>query len=106
MTKEEQIAVDKYNNKEKYSVSTFIDEDTIIAGYGKLDIDFEFPLPSYLIVEIYGTQSWMQLYRNKGLFRYLTTNTKTKETAITPYLDKEGLIEAKKENKDFTFEQL
>ena len=57
-TKEELIAINKFQNGEQYSVSEFIDEDTIIAGYGELNIDFEFPLPVVYIKQIYGTTSW------------------------------------------------
>lgn len=67
MTPQEKIALEKYNKGEKFSVSTFIDEDTIILGYGKLDYDFEFPLPAYITVKEYGTQSWGQWFKNKGL---------------------------------------
>jgi hypothetical protein len=57
-TKEELIAIDKFQSGEKYGVSEFIDEDTIIAGYGNLNTDFEFPLPVVYIKQIYGTTSW------------------------------------------------
>ena len=58
MTEPEKIAQQKYENGEKWNCSIFIDEDTIIAGYGKLDLDFEFPLPTSTIIKLYGTNSW------------------------------------------------
>jgi hypothetical protein len=35
---------------QSFSVSSHIDEDTFVAGYGKLDYDFEFPLPDVYIM--------------------------------------------------------
>lgn len=67
MTPQEKIALEKYENGERYSVSTFIDEDTIILGYGRLDYDFEFPLPSYITVKVFGTQSWEEYFRLKEI---------------------------------------
>lgn len=59
MTKEEKIAIDRYNSGEKHSIACFIDEDTIIAGYGGIEhYDFVYPLPTDYIVKIYGTTSW------------------------------------------------
>lgn len=52
------VAVQRFLNGEKFSVSTSIDEDTILAGYGELNYDFEFPLPSVVIKQVYGTTSW------------------------------------------------
>lgn len=63
LNKEEE-ALYRYNNGEILNVSTFIDEDTIIAGYGNLDYDFEFPLPASKIREIYGTNSWNKYFKN------------------------------------------
>ncbi len=63
-TKEEQEAVRRFQLGEPYMVSEFIDEDTIIAGYGKLDYDFEFPLPRVYIKQIYKTTSWSQRFKN------------------------------------------
>lgn len=65
MTQNEKIAVDRYNSGEIPNVSTFIDEDTIILGYGKLDYDFEFPLPNSIIIKDYGTTSWTEYFDNK-----------------------------------------
>ena len=56
MTPQEKIALEKYEKGEKFSVSTFIDEDTIILGYGKLDYDFEFPLPAHITVKIWNSK--------------------------------------------------
>ncbi len=71
MTPEEEIALERYNKGEEFSVSCFIDEDTIIMGYGNLDYDFEFPLPSSIVIKVYGTQSWSEYFKlkelNKGL---------------------------------------
>lgn len=48
--------------REQFSVSEFIDEDTIIAGYGKMDYDFELPLPKTYIIQIFGTTSWKKYF--------------------------------------------
>lgn len=64
MTNEE-IAIAKYNKGIPPSVSTFIDEDTIVLGYGKLDYDFEFPLPNSIIIKEYGTTSWAEYFKKK-----------------------------------------
>ena len=57
----EKIALKRYKKGIIHSVSVFIDEDTIIAGYGNMEsYDFEFPLPKNLIIEIYGTISWKE----------------------------------------------
>jgi hypothetical protein len=63
MDEAEKIAQERYDNGEKPSISTFIDEDTIIMGYGKLDYDFEFPLPMETIKKIHGTISWSELMK-------------------------------------------
>lgn len=60
-TKEENEAIKRFQEGKKWGVSTFIDEDTIIAGYGQLkNLDFEFPLPVVYIRQIYGTTSWAE----------------------------------------------
>ena len=106
MTQNEQITLEKYTNGEPFSSSTFIDEDTIILGYGNLDYDFEFPLPAYITVKEYGTQSWTEYFRNKGLNRYITTNKDTKETSISPYFNNSELETHKLLNSNFTFKKL
>ena len=106
MTPQEKIALEKYENGEEFSVSTFIDEDTIILGYGKLDYDFEFPLPANITVKEYGTQSWAEYFRLKGVNKYLATNTETKETSITPYFTKEEFIKNQEMNPNFTYQIL
>lgn len=106
MTVNEQIALERYNNGEKPSVSTFIDEDTIIAGYGELNIDFEFPLSREIIEKEYGTTSWRQYFINKGLHRYLTVDKENKMESITPYLTEQEFEEHKKLNPNFKFEKL
>jgi hypothetical protein len=58
LTPEEQEAIKRFQNGEQWNVSTFIDEDSIIAGYGNLNMDFQFPLPVVYIKAIYGTTSW------------------------------------------------
>jgi hypothetical protein len=65
MTREEKIAQERYDNGEAPKISTFIDEDTIIMGYGNLDYDFEFPLPMETIRKIHGTTSWSKLLKMK-----------------------------------------
>lgn len=65
MTNEE-IAIEKYLNGEKWSCSTFIDEETITVGYGKLDNIgcFEFELPFSFRSEhniMYGCKKWSEL---------------------------------------------
>ena len=60
----EKIALKRYKKGIIHSVSVFIDEDTIIAGYGNTqNYDFEFPFPRYLIIEIFGTDSWSELLK-------------------------------------------
>ena len=49
----------------KPSISTFIDEDTIIMGYGQLRYDFYFPLPKLIIKLKYGTISWRVYLKDK-----------------------------------------
>lgn len=72
-TKEELIAIKKFQNGDSPSVSEFIDEDTIIAGYGQLGIDFEYPLPRVYIKQIYGTTSWSEyMIDAKRKSRYVT----------------------------------
>jgi hypothetical protein len=58
MTPQEVVAQQKYDQGEVPYISTFIDDDTIIMGYGKLDYDFEYPLPTTTIIKIHGTTSW------------------------------------------------
>lgn len=106
MNLQEKIALEKYENGEEFSVSTFIDEDTIILGYGKLDIDFEFPLPSHITVKEYGTQSWVEYFRQKGVNRYLATNTETKEQSVTPYFNNQQLETHELLNPKYTFKKL
>lgn len=65
LNKGEAEALLRYNKGEQFFTSTSIDEDTILAGYGKLDYDFEFPLPYFLIKMIYGTLSWGEYLKNK-----------------------------------------
>jgi hypothetical protein len=64
MTKNEKIALQRYNNNEKFNTSTFIDEDMITAGYGQLSHigEFEFPLSNSLIKKIFKTNSWKEYY--------------------------------------------
>jgi len=54
------IAIFLYHSGLRHSCSTAIDEDTIIAGYGSLDIDFYYPLPVSYVKKIYGTTSWSE----------------------------------------------
>ena len=54
----ESVAVQLFINNIHYSTSTSIDEDSILAGYGNLDYDFQFPLPTNIIKSIFGTTSW------------------------------------------------
>lgn len=105
MTQSEQIALERFNKGEKYGVSTFIDEDTIIIGYGNLDYDFEFPLPNEIVVKEFGTQSWDRYFRNKGLFNWLTINKETKEESLLGLRKTEAEIEElKKIEGDDNFE--
>lgn len=82
MTPQEKTALKRYNKGETPYISTFIDEDTIISGYGKLDYDFEFPLPVDKVIEIHGTNSWEQYFKNKGLFHWKTINKDNKEQSF------------------------
>ena len=52
------VAVVGYYLKFEYRCSTFIDEESIIAGYGKLNYDFKYPFPRWLILKVWGTTSW------------------------------------------------
>lgn len=54
------IAVVLYHWGVRLTVSTFIDEDTITAGYGQLYADgcFQYPLPPNYIRKIYGCTKW------------------------------------------------
>lgn len=67
-SEKEWIAIRKFQAGHKWAVSQFIDEDTIMAGYGGLDEngDFEFPLPVVYIKQIYGTTSWHQFLAKKS----------------------------------------
>lgn len=55
----------RHNKGEQYSVSTSIDGETILAGYGILDYDFEFPLPNFVIKMEFGTLSWNEYLKIK-----------------------------------------
>ena len=61
----EKKALDLYQKGIRYSVSKFIDDDTILAGYGDCDLEFEYPLPDSIIFEIFGTKSWREYTKNK-----------------------------------------
>jgi hypothetical protein len=67
-TDKEWIAIRKFQAGHKWAVSKFIDEDTITAGYGGIDVngDFDYPLPTVYIKQIYGTTSWNQFLAKKG----------------------------------------
>ena len=105
--KAEQIALNRYLNGEKYSVSTFIDEDSIVAGYGRLDLDFEFPLPSEIIRMEHGTLSWTEWFKLKGYYRYKMTNKSDKSySSVSPLYNEEELAESKVLNPNFTFEKI
>lgn len=67
-SEKEWIAIRKFQAGHKWAVSQFIDEDTIMAGYGGLDEygDFEFPLPVVYIKQIYGTNSWHEFLTKKN----------------------------------------
>jgi hypothetical protein len=100
MNEKEKIALKRYQNSEKPFVSTFIDEDTIIVGYGKLDYDFEYPLPSNIIKDIYGTTSWDEWFKLKGLHRYETIN-KEGVVTLTPYISHDQVEHIKNNNPDY-----
>jgi len=75
-TKEEIIAIKRFQSGEKYSISTFIDEDTIIMGYGGMNehsYDFKYPLPAIYTIQLYGTLSWTEYFKeeNKKIEQYL-----------------------------------
>lgn len=101
----EKIAVNRYESGEKHSTSCFIDDDTIIAGYGELDYDFEFQLPTIIIKDIYGTTSWSEYFKNKGLNRYKTISDKG-VVSITPYLNKEEIENLKNDNPNYQIIEL
>lgn len=78
-TDEEKTALEIYATGKQPSSSTSIDEDTILMGYGRLDYDFEFPLPADKIKEIKGTNSWSEWFKLKGYKRWNVINNETKE---------------------------
>lgn len=51
---------------QKPYTSTFIDEDTITMGYGKLDGigEFEYPLSNRIVKKTFGTTSWRIVIEN------------------------------------------
>ena len=106
MKSKEKLAIEKFNNGEVALVSTFIDEDTIIMGYGKLNITFEYPLPDYIICLFYGTTSWSKYFENKNIHRYKVINNKTKEVSISPYFTEEEFLRTIKLNNNYMFEKL
>ena len=106
MEENKKIALERYFKGEQYNVSTFIDEDTIIMGYGELDYDFEYPLPKGIIINEYGTTSWREWFDMKGYHQYLTINNKTKEKAITPYLNDNEYKILFQENPNFTITKI
>jgi hypothetical protein len=54
------IAVLLYLCRIRWNISTFIDEDTITVGYGRLYADgaFQYPVPRWLVMKHYHTTSW------------------------------------------------
>lgn len=103
----QKIAMRRYEKGEPHSVSTAIDDDTILAGYGSVGYDdFEFPLPDEKVIELYGTLSWAQYFKNKGLYRYETVNEKTGEMSISPLWNDDELEHHKKINIGFTFKKI
>lgn len=102
------VAVDRYNNGEKYSTSTSIDEDTILAGYGKLDYDFEFPLPPSLIIKEFGTLSWDEYFENKGLYRWKSTHKESGAVSFMPRMTIEQAEETRqlKGNENYIIERI
>lgn len=101
-------AIERYNNGEKYSISTSIDEDTILAGYGNLDYDFEFPLPPSIIEKEFGTTSWGTYFENKGMYRWISTHNETKQQSILARYTEAEIEEIKKlpGNENFTIERI
>ena len=106
MKSKEKLAIEKFNNGEVALVSTFIDEDTIIMGYGKLNITFEYPLPDYIICSIYGTTSWSKYFKNKNIHRYNGINKNTKEVSHPPELTEQEFLRTTKRNNNYMFEKL
>ena len=102
----EEIAQERYDKGEIPSISTFIDEDTIIMGYGNLDYDFEFPLPIETIRKIHGTTSWSEKFKKQGYKRYLTTNKETEERSILGWVKEEEIEQYKKDNPNHLIEEI
>jgi len=97
-TQDEQKALKMLKKGKKPFISTFIDEDTIIMGFGKLDYDFEFPLPKDEIIKRFGTTSWAQRLYNEGYRKYKITNKITKEVdLLTLHINGVKDLEAAKE---------
>lgn len=103
-----QKAIDLYNEGKKYSTSTSIDEDTILAGYGKLDYDFEFPLPPSLIIKEFGTTSWDEYFENKGYYRWRSTHKESGAVSIMPRMTIEQVEETRqlKGNENYIIERI
>ena len=107
MTSKELEALRRYEMGEQPNVSTSIDDDTILMGYGQLDYaDFEFPLPIEKIIEIHGTTSWSQKFKNMGLKRYISINEEEKEECILGWLTEAQVTKIRKDNPDFTIKEI
>lgn len=67
LTYNEIESIDRYLKGEQWSCSTFIDEDTIVCGYGSLNLEFEFELPLWFRIEknILGCRTWSEFKRKK-----------------------------------------
>lgn len=89
-TPQECEAIRRFQNGERISTSTFIDEDTIVAGYGGLDgYDFKYPLPSVYIRQIFGSTSWNEVFKAEDLKREAAGLCKRDQVkdAISRFLD-------------------
>ena len=100
------IALERYNSGEPYFTSTFIDEDTILAGYGNLDYDFEFSLPREIIIKEFGTTSWREYFKLKGLFSCVSTCKSTGKQSLIQYINEEEFKTLVKENPNFDITKL
>jgi len=60
-------------------------------------------LPAHITVKEYGTQSWSEYFRLKGLNKYLALNTETKQSSITPYFTREEFLKHQENNPNFIY---
>lgn len=100
------VAQERYEAGEQYNVSTSIDEDSILAGYGNLlSYDFEYPLPDETIIKLFGSTSWDEHFKLKGLYHWNCINKTTNEVTLLGMRKTEEEMKLMREiNPNFEFE--